>query len=91
MLVKFGLATMATINVCIYGDEKRVTLTLYSDIGSLIKEWTFDDVKTVEIDDARRITVPSLSISRAMCIAIRDVCPEVHIDKKESVIKIEGC
>jgi len=82
---------MATIHVCIYGDEKRVTLSLYSDIGSLIKEWLFDDVKTIEVDNARRITIPLLSISKTMCIAIRDICPEVHINKRESVIKIEGC
>jgi len=91
MSVKFGLAAMATIHVCIYGDEKRVTLSLYSDMGSLIKELMFDDVKTVEIDNARRITIPLLLISKAMCIAIRDVCPGVRIDKRESVIKIEGC
>jgi len=91
MLVKFGLAIMATIHVCIYGDEKRVTLSLYSDIGSLIKELTFNDVKTVEIDNARRISIPLLLTSKTMCIAIRDVCPETRIDKREAVIKIEGC
>jgi len=91
MLVESGLAVMATIHVCIYGGERRVTLSLYSDVGSLINELTFDGVKTVEIDNARRITIPLLSISRTICIAVRDVCPEVRIDKRESVVKIEGC
>jgi len=91
MSVRFGLVAMVTIHVCIYGDEKRITLSLYSDMGSLIKELTFYDVKTVEIDNARRITIPLLLISKTMCIAIRDVCPEARINKRKAVIKIEGC